>query len=324
MAIITNNIVSVLHVVVVFCVLLDFSMSSEIRLRVDQSGKGDHRNIQDAIDSVPSNNSRQVLISVCPGVYREKVVVPADKPFITLTGRKGSATLITWDDYGDIFTSPTFTIFASDFTARYLTIQNTHGPGAKAVAMRVAADRVAMFGCRILSYQDTLLDDRGRHYYNNCYIQGDTDFICGNATSLFVKCHLHSLSNRNGAITAQRRGSASEKTGFSFVGCKITGSKSAFLGRPWGAYSRVVFALTHMSNVVVPQGWDNWNDPSRQRTVYYGEYKCYGAGAKRRKRVDWSRSLSNEEAAPYLTIDMIGGKSWIRMLATTRFKCSTN
>ncbi|CAH9067755.1 unnamed protein product [Cuscuta epithymum] len=260
MAIITNNSVWV-FLVVVFCVLLDFSKSSEIHLRVDQSGKGDHRNIQDAIDSVPSNNSRHVLISVCPGVYREKVVVPADKPFITLTGRKGSDTLITWDDYGDIFTSPTFTIFASDFTARYLTVQ---------------------------------------------------------------KCHLHSLSNGNGAITAQRRGSASEKTGFSFVGCKITGSKSAFLGRPWGAYSRVVFALTHMSNVVVPQGWDNWNDPSRQRTVYYGEYKCYGAGAKRRKRVDWSRSLSNEEAAPYLTIDMIGGKSWIRMLATTRFKCSTN
>lgn len=40
-------------------------------------------------------------------------------------------------------------------------------------------------GCRIMSHQDTLLDDVGRHYYKNCYIEGDTDFICGNAASLF-------------------------------------------------------------------------------------------------------------------------------------------
>ncbi|VFQ65731.1 unnamed protein product [Cuscuta campestris] len=294
-----------------------------VLIRVDQSGGGGggvhvhHRKIQDAIDSVPSNNSRRVLISVAPGVYREKVVVPADKPFITLSGNKGngSATVITWADYGDIFFSPTLTIFASDFTALYLTIQNTHGPGAKAVAMRVCADRVALFGCRILSHQDTLLDDRGRHYYKNCYIQGDTDFICGNAASLFEKCHLHSVSEGNGAITAQRRGSRWEATGFAFVGCTITGTKTAFLGRPWGAYSRVIFALTNMSNVVLPQGWDNWNDLSKQRTVYYGEYKCYGAGAKRRGRVNWSRSLSSEEAAPFLTTHMIGGGSWIRMAA---------
>lgn len=36
-----------------------------------------------------------------------------------------------------------------------------------------------------MSHQDTLLDDVGRHYYKNCYIEGDTDFICGNAASLF-------------------------------------------------------------------------------------------------------------------------------------------
>lgn len=64
-------------------------------------------------------------------------------------------------------------------------LQNTYGAGAKAVALRVSADRVAFFECRILSHQDTLLDDTGRHFYRNCFIQGDTDFICGNAASLF-------------------------------------------------------------------------------------------------------------------------------------------
>lgn len=64
-------------------------------------------------------------------------------------------------------------------------LQNTNGPGAKAVALRVSGDRAAFYGCRILSFQDTLLDDTGRHYYSNCYIEGGTDFICGNANSFF-------------------------------------------------------------------------------------------------------------------------------------------
>ena len=79
------------------------------------------------------------------------------------------------------------------------------------------------------------------------------------------RCHLHSLSTVDGAITAQHRNSPSEDTGFTLLGCKITGVGATLLGRPWGPYSRVVFALTYMSSVVVPQGWDDWGDQSKQR-----------------------------------------------------------
>ncbi|PHT28360.1 putative pectinesterase 11 [Capsicum baccatum] len=292
--------------------------SNAILIKVDQSGRGDYRRIQDAIDAVPSRNSQHVFILVKPGVYREKVVVPADKPFITISGRKNTVenTIITGNDYGDIFKSPTFTVFASDFVARYLTIQNTYGSGAKAVALRVEGDKAAFLGCRIMSHQDTLLDDVGRHYYKNCYIEGDTDFICGNAASLFEKCHLHSLSQSNGAITAQHRQSPRENTGFTFLGCKITGVKSAILGRPWGAYARVVFAQTYMSSVILPNGWEDWNDPSRQRTSYFAEYKCYGPGASANKRVNWLRTLSSEDAVPYLKESIMSTQSWIRSKPT--------
>jgi pectinesterase len=76
---------------------------------------------------------------------------------------------------------------------------------------------------------------------------------------------LHSLSKVDGAITAQHRNSPSEDTGFTFLRCKITGVGTALLGRPWGAYSRVVFSLTYMSSVIVPQGWDDWGDQSKHR-----------------------------------------------------------
>jgi pectin methylesterase-like acyl-CoA thioesterase len=54
---------------------------------------------------------------------REKIVVPADKPFITLSGTQPSDTIITWNDGGNIMESPTLTVLASDFVGRYLTIQ---------------------------------------------------------------------------------------------------------------------------------------------------------------------------------------------------------
>ncbi|PON93432.1 Pectinesterase, catalytic [Trema orientale] len=292
-------------------------IGSAVLLRVDQSGKGNFTKIQDAINAVPSNNKELVYILVKPGIYKEKITVPADKPFITISGTKPSVTIITWNDSGEIFDSPTFSVLASDFVGRYLTIQNTYGSSGKAVALRVSADRAAFYGCRILSVQDTLLDDTGRHYYSNCYIEGATDFICGNAASLFEKCHIHSLAEGTGSITAQRRESPSEDTGFVFLGCTISGVRTALLGRPWGAYSRVIFAFTYMSNAILPQGWDDWGSSSTHSTVYYGQYKCYGPGAVMSKRVQYSRNLTSLEAEPFLTKDLIDGKAWIRPVPTS-------
>ena len=53
------------------------------------------------------------------------------------------------------------------------------------MAVRVAGDRSAFYDCRFLGYQDTVLDDTGRHYFRNCFIEGATDFICGDGLSLY-------------------------------------------------------------------------------------------------------------------------------------------
>lgn len=49
--------------------------------------------------------------------------MPADKPFITLSGTMASNTIITWGDTGKIHDSATLSILASDFVGRYLVIQ---------------------------------------------------------------------------------------------------------------------------------------------------------------------------------------------------------
>ncbi|KAJ4963963.1 hypothetical protein NE237_023902 [Protea cynaroides] len=284
--------------------------STALLVKVDQSGNRDFKKIQDAIDAVPSNNSNNVFIWIKPGTYIEKVVVPADKPFITLSGSKSSTTIIKGSNHSNIFDCPTLSVLATDFVARYITIQNTYGAGDKAVALRVSADKVAFYGCSIISYQDTILDDTRCHYYSSCYIEGATDFFCRNTASFFEE---PAQSQR------QRKESPSENTGFSFFGCKITIVGTCILGRPWGSYSRVVFAKTFMPSAVLPQGWDDWGRSSTHSTAYYGEYKCYRPGAASSGRVKWSRHLSDEEAKPFLTKDMIGGQAWLRP-APTRFK----
>jgi pectinesterase len=56
--------------------------------------------------------------------------------------------------------------------------------------------------CRFLGEQDTLYLRSGIARFDNCYIEGDIDFICGGATVLFSGCHLHLLNHDPVFITA--------------------------------------------------------------------------------------------------------------------------
>lgn len=63
---------------------------------------------------------------------------------------------------------------------------DVRGSGGQAVAMRISGDKAAFHDCHFIGYQDTLCDDRGRHFFKDCYIQGTVDFIFGNGKSLYL------------------------------------------------------------------------------------------------------------------------------------------
>lgn len=78
----------------------------------------------------------------------------------------------------------------------WLLIKNAAPPpspgdeGKQAVALRIVGDAAAFFCCGFYGAQDTLLDDRGRHYFKDCFIEGSIDFIFGHARSLYEVCEL--------------------------------------------------------------------------------------------------------------------------------------
>lgn len=52
-----------------------------------------------------------------------------------------------------------------------------------------------------------------------------------------------------------------------------------------------------MGPFIRPEGWMNWNRPEAESLVLYAEYRFRGVDVS--QRVEWSRQLSEVEAARY-------------------------
>ncbi|KAG0591604.1 hypothetical protein KC19_1G187500 [Ceratodon purpureus] len=298
------------------------SKVGETVIVVDQSGTGNYKTINEAFNAVPLHNKNPITIKVNAGTYNERVVVPKSKWRITLQGAGRDVTKITSKsaagETGTTYTTSTFGVSAPYFTARNISFENSSPPpngGAQqqAVALRTTGDFNAFYGCAFYGQQDTLYDDRGRHYFKDTLVVGSVDFIFGDGKSLYKNCELRVLPSGGGSLTAQKRLSLSEDTGYSFVNCKVTGSGPAtvYLGRAWGPYSRVVFAFTEFANIINPVGWYNWGDAAREGTVFYGQYKCFGPGANQANRASWSHELTDAQAAPFMSLGYIDGSLWV-------------
>lgn len=283
---------------------------------VAKDGSGDFFSVQEAINAVPDfRKNVRTAILVKRGVYKEKIVIPASKINLSLTGEDGA--VLSYDDYADKLNrfgektgtsgSASCYIYAPDFYAENLTFENTSGPVGQAVACFVSADRAYFKNCRFLGWQDTLYTyGKGcRQYYEDCYIEGTVDFIFGWSTAVFNRCHIHSKTK--GYVTAPSTDQG-QKYGYVFYDCRLTadeGVTDVYLSRPWRPYAQAVFVRCDLGGHILPAGWNNWGKVENEKTAFYAEYQSRGAGANPQTRAPFSHQLHSLEG--YAMEDVLAG-----------------
>ena len=284
------------------------------KITVAQDGSGDFTTVQAAIDAA-NTEKEAVLIYIKKGIYKEKLVIPSSKKGLQLLGEDKEKTIITNDDYSgkpnpnskrNFGTSDSYTLLvrAEDVSISNITIENSWCEKGQAVSLHVKGNRFTIRNSRILGCQDTLLTDGDGmyQYYENCYIEGTTDFIFGPAVAVFQDCIIK--SKINSYITAAST-PENQEFGYVFFNCKLIAGANAtkvFLGRPWRPYAKTVFMNSNLGNHILPEGWNPWPDErfaDKTKTAFYAEYNNKGKGAKTNKRVAWSHQLTKEEAAKY-------------------------
>lgn len=239
---------------------------------------------------------------------------------------------------------------AENFIAQYVSFVNSYNTYAEyqvakeltndtqGVAALVQADK-AMFGwCSFSGYQDTLYAQVGRQYYQECYIEGHTDFIFGyDATAYFTDCTIMSIGagkdqNNGGYIVATKGNTTTPiEFGYVFDGCKFTADENTMAGsislaRGWdkdmtmavinseisGHYSKEAYGYATPDNPAtedIDESKKNLNDrygkmnaaPVASKLV---EYNNTGDGAITASIADTCTVLTTEEAAKYTTLNI--------------------
>ena len=305
-------------------------------LTVSQDGRGDFSSIQAAIDAIPDGPRDTAEIYIREGVYRGRVVVNkpnlrivgASAGRVVVTHSAHATELNPDGAQRGTFLSFTMLVAAPDVTVENLTVRNDAGDGrvvGQAVAVYAAGDRGLWRNCRLIACQDTLFcgplmpkveadvaprrcdaecvefvsdcpPTHSRQYFENCFIQGDVDFIFGPYRCWFERCTLY-MNARGGWYTAANTPEA-QPWGMAFHRCNLTGACApgmGYLGRPWRAYARTLFLACDMDAHVSPLGFMDW-DERRVVTGRLGEWRTTGARSDLSVRHPMQRRLTDAEA----------------------------
>jgi pectin methylesterase-like acyl-CoA thioesterase len=284
-------------------------------LVVAADGSGDYCTVQGAVDFVPANNTKRVIILVKNGTYNEIVYINSNKPFITVRGENRDQAIIQYANNNNFNPTSTTTraMFGTDggdFSLENITLINTTPKGgSQAEAFRGNAQRIVLNQVTLKSFQDTLLlqstgtSNQGG-FVTNSYIEGDVDFMWGTGAVFFQNCELKMLTSA-GYYTQIRN--VSGKNGNVYVNCHLTaapGVTGGYLGRidpTVFPFSQVVYINTQMGPQVIPVGW-LLNNATTAPNVSFWEYNSTdpnGNPIDVSQRAPFSRQLSATEAAQW-------------------------
>lgn len=312
---------------VLACLLIgSVNASSQVfKYVVATDSTGDFTSIQSAINACP-NNARSIIF-IKNGTYNEQVTLgtstSTSTKFISLIGESYGGVIITHNQYRASSGSPTYAdvctvkLYANDFYAENITIQNTATAGM-AEALYTSGDRLTFRNCRILGYQDTFRTKKGvRCYFKNCWIEGAVDFIYAGGTIFFDYCTLNCVKGGGSIAAPEDRykyiPASSTTSGkdlnleFIFRNCNITANSdvadnSFTLGRPWNINSGTYYLNCTLGSHIKAAGWSTMS--GNETTASFGEYNSMdknGMPVSTSGRVSWSFQLAKTDVDSLLT-----------------------
>jgi len=302
------------------CLIYSIHISSQVfKYIVASDGSGDYTSIQSALNACPDGQTSMIFIK--NGTYNEQVALgtkqAASTKKISLIGESYGGVLITHSQSRASSGSPTFEdvctvkLYASDFYAENISIQNAAGNTGMAEALYTAGDRQIFRNCKVLGYQDTYRSKKGtRGYFKNCWIEGAVDFIYAGGTIFFDDCTINCV-NGGGHIVAPedsyttKASSVAGKTlnlGFVFRNCNITANSNVAsgtydLGRPWNINAGAYYLNCTLGKHIKPAGWATMS--GNETTASFAEYNSLnpdGTSASVSGRISWSFQLQQYDA----------------------------
>jgi pectinesterase len=283
-------------------------------LVVAKDGSGQYTTVQAAVNAVPANNTSRVTIAIKAGSYRENVVIPSNKPFITFQGLgsgPANTVIVANKDAATYGTTGSATVYvqAKEFQATNLTFHNDYDESkaaSQALALALYGDKAVLKNTRVTADQDTLLIyNSSRAYIANSYIEGTVDFIYGNGQVVFNACQIYEKRSTGGPITAANT-PATQTYGFLIYKSTITGAtgNTTQLGRPWGQGAQVTYRESNLSaTIATAQPWINMSANTWQNARFY-EYRNTGAGATVNSN---RKQLTDAQAASYTPQKYLAG-----------------
>ncbi|KAK6121146.1 hypothetical protein DH2020_045134 [Rehmannia glutinosa] len=284
-------------------------------------GSGRYRSIGQAIFEAPSYSNRRYVIYVKKGVYKENIDMKKKKTNIMLVGDGIGKTVITGNrnfmQGWTTFRTATVAVSGKGFIARDITFATRpageppgRGPPRRLRPIGLLPMQHGRVPGHTLRPLPPPILPRVRHLRHH-------------------RLHLRQrrrrppeLQDLHAAATAPPEGhhhgpgpkGPHQSTGFSIQDSYVYATRPTYLGRPWKLYSRTVFINTYMSSMVQPRGWLEWYGDFGLGTLWYGEYRNYGPGAKTSGRVKWPgyHIIRDASTAGFFSVGrFLNGMSWL-------------
>jgi pectinesterase len=239
------------------------------KITVAADGSGQFPSIQKALESIPKDNDRPVVISIKDGTYHEKLRV--DASFVTLRGQSRDGTRIAfsqiygdWQKNKDDLGRAVLNLVGSDFTLQNLTVENTAGVPNHSFAIHTeTADRVIITDANIISQGgDTLAlmkaqNDNpgtggGRYYLARLNIRGAVDFVCPKGWCYMEDCTLYET---RADASVWHDGSGAKDQKFVIKHCSFTGVDNFCLARHHVAAQFFFIDCTFAKNIADRAPW---------------------------------------------------------------------